>query len=245
MKSLCVCVQTHTRTHTEFGVVYCQWELAFSYTCHPSSQTLLVSKLSIQSRLKSMTDWAARWTFSNHWFHHGVPVHKHPQQLTLAWNGDHIPQADRQNFWWMHLNLHSSRSKPRIMLVCGHSPVKLPLGTHLRVQPDCMHSFPPGGVTGSIWEETDWMARRRFWQHVWDSWRSQNLMVRNRKGRPSMGDGGFPGKWVSGTPFQLLTSSFSVSNGPHGSWGNIQLSWLLRHLLSTLCSTCTFWHTLS
>lgn len=98
-------------THTQFGVVYCQWELAFSYTCHPSSQSLLVSKLSIQSRLKSMTDWAARWTFSNHWFHHGVPVHKHPQQLTLAWNGDHIPQAGRHSFWWMYLNLSSFQQK--------------------------------------------------------------------------------------------------------------------------------------
>lgn len=28
--------------------------------------------------------------------------------------------------------------------------------------------------------------------------RSQNLMVRNRKGRPSMGDGGFPGKQLWG-----------------------------------------------
>lgn len=45
---------------------------------------------------------------------------------------------------------HSSRSKPRILLVCGHCSVKLPLDACLRLQLDCMHSFPPGGVADSL-----------------------------------------------------------------------------------------------
>lgn len=84
------------------------------------------------------------------------------------------------------------------MLVCGHSPVKLPLATHLRVQPDCMHSFPPGGVTGSIWEETDWMARRRFWQHVRGSWKVTKSNGEEWKRKAKYGDGGFPGKQLWG-----------------------------------------------
>lgn len=45
---------------------------------------------------------------------------------------------------------HSSRSKPRILLVCGHCPAKLPLDIHLRLQPDCMHSFLPSRRSGRL-----------------------------------------------------------------------------------------------
>lgn len=55
----------------------------------------------------------------------------------------------------LHPNLSFSRSKARILLVCGHCPEKLPLDSYLRLQPDYMHSFPPGGVAASLWEEAD------------------------------------------------------------------------------------------
>lgn len=151
-----------------------------------------------------MTDWAARWIFSNHWFHHGVPVHKHPQQLTLAWDGDHIPQTGRQNFWWMSV---SDASKPFFI------PAEANPESCLSVDILLWSSLCP-----PIWgfnliacipsRLEEWQALSGRKQTEWQgggfdsmtgaAGRSRNLMVRNGKGRPSMGDGGFPGKQLRG-----------------------------------------------
>lgn len=110
----CVCV-----CELVLGAACCMWEPDLSNT--QAEFVVFTCFKIVRNRSQSIVDVAARLIFPNHWFHPVIPLLKHPQRLTLALNGDHIPQASRQNSWWLfllYLNLATLRRFPDSFSLC-------------------------------------------------------------------------------------------------------------------------------